>query len=550
MSPQTLLPDAKLLHLDCIVPSSGGLTLVVRATSRSAPCPDCGRSSERVHSHYTRILSDLPWNGMPVRWRLRVRKFFCDGPECPRVVFTERLPTVTASHARRTVRLGTALKLIGYALGGEAGARIALELGIRVSGDTLLRQLRQLPAVAGHTPRVLGVDDWAFRKGHHYGTILVDLERGCVADLLPDRRAETLAAWLRQHPGVEVISRDRGGAYADGARQGAPDAVQVADRWHLLGNLAEALEAVLFREQQALRQAAQDPTVPPAPTHLPPAPLPGTATPPPSLPPTRADQEKAAPRERRHHRYQEVRRLFAEGYSVRAIAQLTGICRHTVRRYLQAEAFPEIKKRAAQPGKVEAFRPYLEERWQAGCHNATQLWREIQAQGYTGARSVVAQYLSSWRKRLPQEERQTSGPKPRAVSPLSIPAPQAVVWWLLGRKEKLKEEQTRFVTRLCQDSAVIARARELVQEFFQLVRERRSADLEKWVEAAVQSEIAELKSFAAGLRRDWQAVVAALTLRWSNGPVEGHVHRLKLVKRQMYGRAGFALLRARVLPAS
>jgi transposase len=299
-----------------------------------------------------------------------------------------------------------------------------------VSGDTLLRQLAHRAPAAGETPRVLGVDDWALRKGHQDGTILVDLERGAVIDLLPDREAETLAQWLQGHPGVEIIARDRAGAYAEGARRGAPDAQQVADRWHLLWNLVEALEAVVAQEERALQQAAtkEDPAPPP---------LAGMATEPqreegraPPPPAARAERDHHQRWERKRAVFEEVRRLHREGHSILAIAQQTGKDPRTVRKYVGADAFPEPKQRRRASGFAR-FREYLERRWQEGCHNAAQLWREIREQGYLGSRSTVRQGLSARRAQRPPAGPHTNRPPPRA----RVPAPRGVVWWLLSPRE-------------------------------------------------------------------------------------------------------------------
>jgi transposase len=551
MSISAFLPGPTHLQLDRLISDRNGIILLVRTTRPEAACPLCGHVSTRVHSRYERTIHDLPWQGIAVRLRLSTRRFFCLNPDCERVIFTERLPALVAPYARRTKRLQEALYLIGYALGGEAGAQLAVSLGMTVSPDTLLRRIRETVAAPTPVPRVLGVDDWAFCKGHCYGTILVDLERRDLVDLLPDRSSESGAAWLKAHPNIELISRDRAEAYAVGARQGAPQAIQIADRWHLLKNLGDAVERFLMRHHSSVREAAKR-----AVSSLTSPEQDRTAINE-SLPRcselvTQDARECAWRREQRLERYTQVIELFGKGLTINQIGETTGLDRKTVRKWIKANSFPERTARRRRARKLDSFVDYLRRRWDEGCHNVAQLRREITAQGYDGCSSVLRDYLAKWRARLPEDQRRTSGPRRSRWPKLTVPSPRSARWLLLKdpdesdpRKEGFHQ---RFLESLLEVCPEARRIRELAQRFWEMVRERRAGELRAWLMAVFQSKWPELESFAKGLIADKEAVMAALSYEWSNGPVEGQIHRLKLIKRSMYGRANFDLLRARVLP--
>lgn len=554
MRTATLLPDADALHLEELVADDAGVIVVVTTRGDRACCPDCGQPSSRLHSRKRRQLADLPWQGLAVRLDLQLRRFYCRTPTCERRTFTERLPAVVAPYARRTARLAAVLEAVAFALGGEAGARLLAALGLRASPDTLLRAVHAAPLPDAPTPRVLGVDDWAGKRGRTYGTILVDLERHRPVDLLPDRTADSLATWLREHPGVEIVSRDRGGAYAEGARQGAPDAVQVADRFHLLKNLGDALERLLQRRHAALAEVARTLTrraADAAAPVLPPGPEPPVSAP--ALAPTRGERDKERRRARRVARYEQVRELRREGLGLRAIARQLGLGRETVRRFLRADAFPERRERAPRPTALTPHEPYLRERWAAGCHNAAALHRELQARGFVGSVSLVRRFLGAWRTtparrgRAARQVQPPATPPPARVRALS---PRRATWLLLRAEADLAPPQQAYRAQLEAGCPEVAAARALADEFARLIRGRDAAALGPWLARAEGCDVAELREFAAGLRRDQAAVTAALRHEWSNGQVEGQVNRLKLLKRTMYGRAGFALLRRRVLRAA
>ena len=344
------------------VPPDGGVTLgavtltpttiliQLTTTVPTADCPICRQPSHRVHSRYVRHLHDLPTAGRPVQLQIRARRFFCRTVQCPRWIFAEPLPTLAPAGAHRTTRQAAALRQLGLLVGGAPGARLGVQLGLVSSRDTLLRLVRQLDRLApAPTPQILGVDDWALRKGRTYGTILIDLHTGCPVDLLPDRSADTLAVWLQHHPGITVISRDRAGAYAEGSQRGAPLARQVADRFHVLVNLSTALEAFIQRVYPQL-STPLSPIAPPAVAIAPP--LPPVVAPLPVVPGrgrARDQARSAARRAHRQQRFAEVQRLGALGWPHTAIARQLELDRNTVRAWLRQPVFPERQPRPPRP---------------------------------------------------------------------------------------------------------------------------------------------------------------------------------------------------------
>ena len=529
MGQRTLLPDAAEVVLDQLqVVGREQIIMVLRPALEQSHCPACHRRSSRIHSWYHRWLSDLPWEGIAVRIELRVRRFFCDADECPQRIFAEQLSRTAPRYARRTSRLSTALEQITLALGGSAGARLAEQLGIVASDSTLLRQLRHRTEEKFTSPRVLGIDDWAWRKGHRYGTILCDLERGKVIDLLPDRSAESTERWLRSHPGTEVISRDRASLYAQAATNAAPRAVQVADRWHLLHNMTEALTEALARHHRLLNEVAQ--AVTPRET----IPEQAQATSEAATSVSHAQQMQRNNSQRRLDRYEAVMEMARQGLSQREIGRQCGLSRKTVRRWLRADGFPE-RRRSLRHSSVEVHREYLEQRWQQGCHNAAQLWRELQTQGFAGRPHTLRDWLQKQYGRRRERQKQ---PTPRPSQPRT--SPRKVTWQIL----KQPEEAQSFLEELYRRSPEIAVLAATAREFFRIIRERDVAAWPEWQRTAATNS---LNGFAKHLCHDQAAFLAALEQPWSNGPVEGQVHRLKLIKRSMYGRASFDLLRLRVL---
>ena len=546
-----LLPDATALRLEAcqVDDTTAQITLRVQSTQTRAPCPLCATPARRIHSDYGRTLADLPWAQYRVCLQLRVRKWFCRNRACRRRIFTERLPTIAAPWARRTLRLAQRLLALGRALGGKAGVQLGHAWDVVVSRNTLLRGLRRQPTPSFPTPTVLGVDDFALRKRHTYGTILVDLERRQPVALLPERTAEPVAQWLREHPGVEVIARDRASAYAEGARHGAPGATQVADRFHLLQNLAEALTQVFTTHSTALD--AVDAAVRQLPVPLPDGTV-AVPVPPPPTPP--AEEARAAQRAaRRQARYDAVWALHRQGWSTVAIAAQVGCSCRTIERYLQLPTWPGRQHRRHYGRSiVNPYTAYLLERWHAGCHTAIQLFQEIQARGYTGSYRRVTAYISRIRQAqgIPPRRQARRQRLPVVAEPVSEPfTPRRATWLVLRRAAKRTEAEAQQLIQLHAQSAAVAEAIDLAQDFATLVRQRQPERLDPWLTRATASTLEAFQRFARGLREDYAAVKSGVTLPWSTSPVEGHINRLKMVKRQMFGRARLDLLSRRFLLA-
>ncbi len=534
-TPLLLLPQGMLI--DQIQITKTGLAITVIATHPASCCPLCSEVSSSLHSHYQRTLSDVPCGGRQVQLCLTVRRFYCHNSLCERKVFTERMPQFVEPWARMTTRLCEALQSIGLATCGKGGARLAARLGMQTSRNTILRCIIELPDPAARSVVFLGIDDFSFRRGYRFGTILVNLESHRVVDLLPDRQAETAAQWMRQQPDLAVVSRDRGGEYASAATQGAPQAIQCADRFHVVKNLTEAVQVLLARCQAEIlaekkrdepcQQEQNRPIIslqegrPPEPAHV--------------------EKVRLARRTGRYARYQQVVELRQQGMKPQDIARQLGLSDRTVHRWLAAGAFPEAQNRRKRQSSFDAFAPYVLKRWQDGERNGLALWREIKAQGYTGTERSVYRHLET----LKQAEVRASL-NPARIQKYSV---NTAIWLFVRDPNKLDEIEREDLAAFCQASAPLKKAYDLLQDFLSMVHKREGQWLDAWLVKVAESGLPELQSFAAGVEKDKDAVKAGLTWPINNGMVEGHVTKLKLIKRQMYGRAGFPLLRQRVLHA-
>ena len=520
-----LFPHLAGLRVHRVEDTGDAVMIAASCQAGSARCPRCGQEPARVHAGYARTVADGAAGGRPVLIALQVRRFRCQNPQCPAVTFAEQAAGLSERYRRRSIPLT---------------AMLAGTLGIAVHPATVLRLVAAAPVPeVTAAPEVLGVDDFALAKGQVYGTVLVDMRTGNVIDLLPDREAATLETWLTAHPGAGVICRDRAGNYAEGARAGAPDAIQVADRWHLWHNLAEYAEKTVAGHRGCLKDQAagsggDD--------------VPGAAGTLEQEPSGQAEAGQVPPdgfldacgRERRlvartRERYAEIRGRLDAGESLSAISRATGLDRQTVQRFARAGSLEELLARAtSRESKLDEFKPYLHQRWNEGITDAAALHAELQRRGWAGSEQTVRRYVRPFRQAL-------AAPDPAPA----VPKTRQITRWLLTRPDHLQageQAQLQAIRARCPHIDALARH---VTAFAEMMTARTgSRDLEAWLAAVEADDQSGLRSLAAGIRHDQQAVTNGLTLHWNSGKVEGTVNKIKMIKRQMYGRAGFDLLLA------
>jgi transposase len=497
-----------------------GVRITARTRARPAACRLCGRVSSSGHDRYPRRLRDLPCGGRPVEVVVSARRLRCLNAQCPAATFAEQVPGLTAWYQRRTPGLRAWLETAALALAGRAGARLAAATGVPASRHELIRLVRAMPDPEPGAVAVLGVDDVAVRKGHNYATVLVDMETREVIDLLPGRDGDVLSGWLKARPGVTVICRDRAGGYAAGASQGAPGAVQVADRWHLWSNLCERAQEAAARHRGCLAGPAADP---------------GEAA-------ARRQAEQDALASGVRDRYEKVRALHAQGHGTAAIARHAGLSRQAVRAWTRAGGIDEVlaslagAPRSSRPSPLDPWKPYLAQRWSEGCRTATALHAEIRDRGYPGSYPAVAAYLRPFRR--------------AAALPPAVPRPPAardIARWILTHPENLGDQEKLELARARQQCPHLDALARHAAGFAKMLTGLHGDRLDDWLTAVEADDQPELHTLARGIRHDYQAVRNGLTLHWNSGAVEGKNCKFKHIKRLMYGRANFDLLRKMAL---
>lgn len=524
--PEFILPATVSLKARSVAYESGALEITVCTDQLHSECPKCHCKSFRKHSKYTRKLMDLPVSGNIVRIHLTAFRFFCDNTGCHRKIFTERFVHEIKPYARRLLRSNDLLGRVSVELGGNTGATISRFIGLPVSASTILRIIKiKEVKVKAVTSGIIGVDDWAFKKGHVYGTILVDLESREVIDLLEDREAETLALWLEKHPEVKVVSRDRAGNYAKGAKKGAPQAIQVADRFHLVKNLGDAVKKV-FQGRGKILKEVYDKYNSEHQRELPAEEQPATER--------QKEPENEGINPARQHKFEKVKELHRKGHHVTAISRALKIDRRTVSKYIQLEKLTRGVRRISN--KLQGFEEYLLREVNTGKKIKT-LYEDVVSKGFQGSYDKFRYHL----KRLLKRKKIT-----RKLDPVKSWSPQELSIMLYKDEKDLEEEDKKFLNLLYERCPTIKQTGQLVGQFKGLFKAKKQGSLAAWIDTALKADTG-IKTFAKNLAKDFEAVNNAVVTHYSNGQVEGQVNRLKNIKRKMYGKASFQLLRNMVL---
>ena len=530
MSLHILFPHLRGFRLLSSDRKAKRLVLMCERVTPTALCPVCGTPAHRIHSRYQRTIWDLPGQSVQVVLHLHVRKYYCDQPNCPRRIFAERLPQVTSPHGRFTFGLREELAQLGREQGGAAAARSTRLQGVQATPRAILRLMHALPLPPIVDPQVIGLDEWAWKRGQHYGAIIVDLERKKPIALLPDRSQQTVAHWLKRHPTIKIVARDRSKEFAAAIKEALPHARHVVDRWHLAKNLTQHLDKVVSARWKHLAKAVGEAGTPSQPVSV----------------SSLARQPRQAQGEAR---YQQMRAYHEAGVPTKTIAKRLGVGQRTIQHWLAQAHGPYGGPRKPRRSPLDWSTRYLRGRWEAGEHNGTLLWEELKAQGYTGSSRSVYRRLATWRAH-PRKMGLPASSESLPHSPFEDVTPGKLIGWMVARPGSLSQAAQAQLDQITQTDEILTQARELTHGFLDLIRYHSSKGLESWLNDVHASRIREFLTFARSVERDKTAILAGLTLPYSTGPVEGHINRLKLIKRQAYGRAGLSYLQHRFLPAA
>jgi len=486
-----------------------------RSIQKTAKCPCCAKRSKYIHSSYVRVLRDLPMSTRCVSINLTARKFFCKNPDCKRMIFTEQPGDEIKAYSRMTNRTRQRLQSIS----------------LPVSPSTALRFVDSLPIPLIDKVRVLGIDDWAYRKGLSYGTLLVNIETRQAIDLLEGRDGVALKKWLKQHPEVETVTRDRASSYSSAVSAVLPNAEQVADRFHLLANLSDSVYEVIRHEYRDLSNSLLEdspPQVTIAPDISDEEPTKGPG------------KEKGEMNDYFKARFDKVKEMLKDGVSVKSIAKSLQMSRNTVRRYSKMDIL--LNKGIHIRNNYNEYKEIIEREFSEG-KNITTIFDSITKAGFKGGKSSFYEQFKDHPMRTNPETKTLTVVKQRLMSPRKIA--RYLRFADLSKIENNFERE--IMISLFSKNTILEKLRLQILSFKDLLLGNDDSLLEDWMNKTWAIGKFQLQSFVRGLRSDIKAVRNAIKTNWSNGQVEGQVNRLKSIKRQMYGRASFELLRRKVI---
>lgn len=486
-------------------------------------CPRCNVASNKLHSYYWRNVMDLSMLNSQTRIRLKARKFYCKNTACDKKIFSEQFIAHFRRYKRITTRVENKLLEIAQQSGGNGGEKLCQLMNIPVSSSTLIRFIHHHPVKEISAPRILGIDDWAYTKRLNYGTILVDLEKRKVIDLLPDRETETVEKWLKAHPGVEIITRDRFSNFANGVKQASDSIVQIADRWHLLCNLTEVIKKMLVRNNHYLKETREDEIRKDVDDDI-----------------LLQEAYKKAQFEDRslfHKKFTEAKRLISLGYSNVQIRRILSIDRRTIIKWRNLDEVPRRRK-AVKTNIAQYEDQVIQILLENPGISIYQIWLTIKGRGYNGGQVTAYKQIGRIKGRKHKYI-------PKQASTFWQPSTTSLL--ICKKPEQLTAREREMIRCLCRRSREIKKVVQLARGFRKIMKNKDGGALESWIKRAMASEIKEIKGFAKGMLGDLEAIQNAMSLPWSNGQVEGQVNKLKTIKRQMYGRASFSLLRKRLI---
>ena len=512
--------------------SDGVFHVYATSSSEEGTCPYCGHKSKKVHSRYVRVIHDLSILGHRVIIYLGVRKFFCHNHKCDKATFAEQPGTEVFRYRRRTCRCEVAVARQGISTSSNSASRLLSLLGIPVSSSTVLRDLHRLCPSSYEDVREIGVDDWAWRKGVTYGSIVIDLKEGRPIDLLGDRETDSFREWMQCHGQVELVSRDRSTDYSSAIAALDKPVTEVADKFHLVKNIYDRFGKLIAEHYDDYRRAVRKIEEVEEAFHE-------TAA---------GKTPKPQNTDSRDIMFKEVKELQSKGFKPTTISKKLGIARQTATKYCRMERLPARNSKLRNP--YYRYDKYVEQECAKG-KSMSSIFEEIKSQGFSGSLTPFYdhyKYLSNGYRGYGPNRRKPAtknSPKDERSELVPIKALTAMIDKAIRQKD-MTEEETATLGIL----NTLGWFREMynaTERFYAIITGSDTTELIRWMKKYWKTSIATLKTFILGIMKDYKAVRNTIKLNVTNGITEGYVNKLKAVKRLMYGRAGIELLKNKLV---